>query len=120
MSQQSNDFLYLFRGGADPKQMSPEQMQQNMNKWFAWMGELRSKGKLKAGEPLGDDGKVLSGVKGTVVTDGPFVEGKEEVGGYLIVSANDFDEAVALAKGCPIFDNNGTVEVRPIEHIPGL
>ena len=64
MAQQTNDFLYLFRGGADPKQMSPEQMQQNMNKWFAWMGELRSKGKFKAGEPLGDDGKVLSGNKG--------------------------------------------------------
>ena len=52
--------------------------------------------------------------------DGPFVEGKEEVGGYLIVSAKDLNEAVALAKGCPIFENNGTVEVRPIEHIPGL
>src|SRR5881397_432735 len=98
MAQQSNDFLYLFRGGADPKQMSPEQMQQNMNKWFAWMGELRSKGKFKAGEPLGDDGQVLSGKKGSVVTDGPFVEGKEEVGGYLIVSAHDLNEAVALAK----------------------
>jgi len=120
MAQQTNDFLYLFRGGADPKQMSPEQMQQNMNRWFAWMGELRSKGKFKAGEPLGDDGKVLSGKKGAVVMDGPFVEGKEEVGGYLIVSANDLNEAAELAKGCPIFENNGTVEVRPIEHIPGL
>ncbi len=120
MAQQTNDFLYLFRGGADPKQMSPEQMQQNMNKWFAWMGELRAKGKFKAGEPLGDEGKVLSGSKGAVVTDGPFVEGKEEVGGYWIVSATDLNEAVALAKGCPIFENKGTVEVRPIEHIPGL
>src|ERR1041384_4300956 len=99
MAQQSNDFLYLFRGGADQKQMSPEQMQQNMNKWFAWMSELRVKGKFKASEPLGDDGKVLSGSKGAVVTDGPFVEGKEEVGGYLIVSADDFNEAVNLAKG---------------------
>jgi len=120
MSQQSNDFLYLFRGGADPKQMSPEQMQQNMNKWFAWMGELRSQGKLKAGQPLGDEGKVLSGRKGQTVTDGPFVEGKEEVGGYLIVSAQDLSEAAGMAKGCPIFENNGTVEVRPIERIPGM
>ena len=120
MPEQSNDFLYLFRGGADPKRMSPEQMQQNMNKWFTWMGQLRSEGKFKAGEPLSDEGKVLSGRKGSVVSDGPFVEGKEEVGGYLIVSANDLNEAVALAKGCPIFENNGTVEVRPIEHIPGL
>ena len=120
MPEQSNDFLYLFRGGADPKRMSPEQMQQNMNKWFTWMGQLRSEGKFKAGEPLSDEGKVLSGRKGSVVSDGPFVEGKEEVGGYLIVSANDLNEAAELAKGCPIFENNGTVEVRPIEHIPGL
>src|ERR1043165_458181 len=120
MSQPSTDFLYLFRGGADPKLMSPEQMQQNMNRWFAWMGDLRNKGKFKAGEPLGDEGKVLSTRKGAVVTDGPFAEGKEEVGGYLIVSANDLNEAVELAKGCPIFENNGTVEVRPIQHLPGL
>jgi len=120
MAKENTDFLYLFRGGMDPKQMSPEQMQQSMNKWFAWMGELRGQGKFKAGEPLGDGGKVLSGKKGAVVTDGPFVEGKEEVGGYLIVSAVDLKEAVALAKGCPIFENNGTVEVRPIERIPGM
>ena len=120
MAQQSTDYLYLFRGGADPKRMSPEQMQQNMNKWFAWIDELRGKGKFKAGEPLGDEGKVLSGNKGHTVTDGPFVEGKEEVGGYLIVSAKDMKEAVELAKGCPIFDNQGTVEVRPVERIPGM
>ena len=120
MAEQSNDYLYLFRGGADPKQMSPEQMQQNMNQWFAWIGDLRSKGKFKAGEPLGDEGKVLSGKQGLTVTDGPFVEGKEEVGGYLIVSAKDMKEAVEMARGCPIFANNGTVEVRPIQHIPGM
>ena len=120
MAQQTSDFLYLFRGGADPKQMSPEQMQQNMNRWFAWIGELRSQGKFKAGEPLGDEGRVLSGKKGQTVTDGPFVEGKEEVGGYLIVSAKDIAEAMELAKGCPIFENKGTVEVRPIQHIPGM
>ena len=120
MTEQSNDYLYLFRGGADPKQMSPEQMQQNMNKWFAWIGELRSQGRFKAGQPLADEGKVMSGKKGASVTDGPFAEGKEEVGGYLIVSAKDLEEAVALAKGCPIFDNHGSVEVRLIERLPGM
>ena len=71
-------------------------------------------------ERVGDEGKVLSDRKGRTVTDGPFVEGKEEVGGYLIVSAKDINEAVELARGCPILENNGTVEVRPIQHIPGL
>ena|ERR1051326_1881475 len=120
MNEQNNDFLYLFRGGADPRQMTPEQMQQNMNRWFSWIGELRSQGRFKAGQPLGDAGKVLSGSKGSGITDGPYAEGKEEVGGYLIVTARDLDEAVSLARGCPILDNDGTVEVRPLEKLPGL
>ncbi len=114
------DYLFLFRGGADLSTQSPEQMQQTMNKWFAWIGELRGQGKYKAGDPLGDEGKVLSGKKGRTITDGPFVEGKETVGGYVIVSAKDTSEAMAIAKGCPIFDNGGSLEVRPVEHIPGM
>jgi hypothetical protein len=119
MAKDTKEFLYLFRGGADASTRSPEQMQQTMNKWFAWMGGLKSKGKLKAGEPLGDEGKVLSGKYGQKVTDGPFVGGKEEVGGYLIVYASGLAQAAEIAKGCPIYDNGGTVEVRPIQRIPG-
>ncbi len=119
MAQQStqNDYLFLFRGGASPEDLSPEQMQQLMNKWFAWIGQMKSLGQYKAGEPLHDEGMVLSGKNGKVVTDGPFVESKETVGGYIIVHAGDMAEAVEIAKGCPIFDNNGTVEVRPIQHM---
>jgi hypothetical protein len=79
MKEQSNTFLYIFRRGADPAQMSPEQMQQNMDAWFAWINDLRSKGHFEAGEPLHSEGKVLSGTKGQTVTDGPYAEGKEEV-----------------------------------------
>jgi len=115
MKEQSNTFLYIFRGGADPAQMSPEQMQQNMDAWFAWINDLRSKGHFEAGEPLHSEGRVLSGMKGQTITDGPYAEGKEEVGGYLVVSASDLEHATELAKGCPIFKNDGTVEVRPIQ-----
>ena len=114
MKAESNSFLYIFRGGADPNQMSPEDMQRNMDAWFAWMGELKSKGHLEAGEPLHDGGKVLKGKRGQSVTDGPYAEGKEEVGGYLIVTARDLEHAAELAKGCPIFQNDGSVEVRAI------
>ena len=86
MKEQSNTFLYIFRGGADPAQMSPGQMQQNMDAWFAWINDLRSKGHFEAGEPLHSEGRVLSGMKGQIITDGPYAEGKEEVGGYLVVS----------------------------------
>jgi hypothetical protein len=115
MNKQPNTFLYIFRGGADPRQMSPEQMQKNMDAWFGWINELRNKGHFEAGEPLHSEGKVLSGKNGQTVTDGPYAEGKEEVGGYLIVSARDLEHATELSKGCPIFQNDGSVEVRPIQ-----
>jgi hypothetical protein len=115
MSTEPNRYLYIFRGGADMNQMTPEEMQRNMDAWFAWMDDLKRKGHFQAGEPLQDGGRVLQGKNGQSITDGPFAEGKEEVGGYLLVTAKDLDEAAELAKGCPIFQNNGSVEVRAIQ-----
>lgn len=115
MNTEPDTFLYIFRGGRDMSQMSPEELQQSMDAWFAWMGELRSKGHFEGGEPLHDGGKVLRGDHGKTITDGPYAEGKEEVGGYLIVKARDLDHAAELARGCPIFQNDGSVEVRPIQ-----
>ncbi len=106
------DYLYLFRGGdAGMAKLSPEQIQAHMQAWGAWMGELGQKGKLKGGEPLAKEGKQL--VAADRVLDGPYTEG-EMVGGYLIVKAGNLDEATELAKGCPIFETGGTIEVRPL------
>ena len=108
-------YMYLFRNdSADPmKELSPEEKQAHMEKWGAWMGELGQKGILEGGEPLSGEGKQVNGT-GKVVTDGPFVEGTEVVGGYLIVNADNLDHAVELSKKCPIFENDGKVEVRGI------
>lgn len=106
-------FMYLFRGGMDVNQ-SPEQRQAHMQKWYQWMQSLAQKGTLVAGEPLQGTGKQLSGTK-KVMTDGPYIEAKEHVGGYLIVNANDMEHAVEIAKDCPIFENDGHLEVRPIQ-----
>ena len=107
-------FLYVFRGGdARRAAASPEEMQQHMQKWMAWMDGLGKEGKLVAGEPLHSEGKVVKEA-GAVITDGPFAEGKEIVGGYLIVNASDLDGAVEISKGCPIFEHGGSVEVRQI------
>jgi hypothetical protein len=100
--------------------MTPEQMQQNMGAWMNWIGGLRAKGLYKAGSPLQDDTRVLSGTGGASVTDGPFAEAKETVGGYMIVAAQDIAEAASMAKGCPIYAGGGTVEVRPIQKMEGL
>ncbi len=106
-----SDFMFLFRGG-EPSG-SPEQMQQHMQKWRGWIEDLGKKGHFKAGEPLERSGKVVKG-QSKAITDGPFAEAKDLVGGYLLVSAKDLGEAVELSKGCPIFENDGLVEVRPV------
>jgi hypothetical protein len=108
------DYLFLFRGGdAAMSKMSPEQMQQHMAKWMSWIDRLSKEGSFKAGEPLEKGGKVLQGKKATV-TDGPYAESKDLVGGYLIVKAGSLAKAADIAKGCPIFESSGSVEVREI------
>ncbi|NND33607.1 MAG: hypothetical protein HKN76_13535 [Saprospiraceae bacterium] len=109
-----SNFMFLFRGGdAQRVQQSPEEMQAHMQKWGVWMGGLKEKGKLIDGLPLGKEGKVVE-KSGEVITNGPFAEGAEVVGGYLIVTADSIDEAVEISKGCPIFEHGGTTEVREI------
>ena len=105
------DFLYVFRGGG--YQLSPEQMQKHMQAWGTWMGELSKRGQFKGGDPLDSGGKQVKGKKKTIV-DGPFAEAKDVVGGYLLVTAENLDDAAELARGCPILEVDGSVEVRPI------
>ena len=109
------DYLFLFRGGDGTlAQQSPEKWQAHMQKWMQWMSELNEQGKFIGAQPLGQTGKQVTGNK-KVVTDGPFMEGKEMVGGYLMCKASSYDEAVAVAKGCPILEfDDGIVEVREI------
>ena len=104
--------MFLFRGGLDPQSASPEEMQQNMQKWFSWVDELKAKGIYHSGEPLLPGGKTLR--KDNVITDGPFAESKEVIGGFFMVQANTIEEAVDLAKGCPDLPNGGSVEVREV------
>ena len=104
-------FLFVYRGGSDAMQkMTPEQREQNMQKWGAWIGEGMQKGwMLDAGDGLTAEGRV---VKSKAVTDGPFAEAKEVVGGFSIVQADTIETAAQLAKGCPGLGSGGSVEVR--------
>lgn len=112
------DFLFLFRGGdTRMAQQSPEKWQAHMQKWMQWMGDLSNKGKLIGAQPLSQTGKIVKGSK-KVVSDGPFMEGKEMVGGYLMCKAENYDEAVETSKGCPILEfDDGIVEVREIQEL---
>lgn len=112
-----SQFLYLYRNSEAARQDtmgSPERAQQNMQRWLAWMRDLETKGHLKdRGQPLERTGKVVRGQQKTV-TDGPYTEAKDLVGGFTIVEARDIDQAVELSRGCPIFEGGGSVEVRPV------
>jgi hypothetical protein len=104
-----NEFVFLYRNGGQA--MSPEQIQQTLPKWAAWFQALGGKGCIvDRGQPLQRSGKLV----GRTVTDGPFAEAKDVVGGYTLIKARDIAEASDFAKGCPIIERGGHVEVRPV------
>ncbi len=110
-------FLYLFHSNPELlKAASPEEMERLMKAWMKWTDELQKAGHLtQLGQRLEPTGKMVRGKgKDKTVTDGPFAEAKDTIGGYLIVEAADLDQAVELSKGCPIFEIDGAVEVRPV------
>lgn len=111
-------FLFVFRAPHPMPSQTPEEMQQVLNKWMAWMQTLKTKGVFQGVNRLERTGQLVRGPGGANVTDGPFAEAKEIVGGYLIVSAATQAEATSLAKDCPVLAYGGSVEVRPVMAIP--
>ncbi len=91
---------------------SPEQMQEMVKTWQDWIGGIAAQGKFVATNALGGQGKTIQ--KGKPVTDGPYAEVKEIVGGYIIVKADNFDDAVELSRGCPTLAIGGSVEIRDV------
>ena len=111
------EFLFLYRNSQEAYRetfSSPEKAQQSIKKWRAWFKDLGDKGYLKnPGQPLERVGKVVGG-KSKTITDGPYSETKDVVGGFSVVEAKDLDQAAHLASGCPITEIGGSVEVRPV------
>lgn len=84
-----------------------------MKDWDNWIGGIAAQGKLApGGKRLAQGGKVLS--TSGIITDGPYVELKEQLSGFIMVTASGIDEAVTLAHGCPILMVGGNVEIRQI------
>jgi|SRR6185503_1710627 len=110
----TSEYMLLFRGPHWDKGLSPEELQELMGRVTAWFEGLQQQGRVKAGQPLGPEGRTVSGRLGRGASDGPFVESKEAVGGYLLVWADNLDEAVAIAKSCPTVEHGITIEVRPV------
>lgn len=115
-----DEFILIFRHEDGSKIASPEQMQVWMKQTMEWIGGIAAQNKFSGGNGLPfDDAKVVW--HNNVVTNGPFGEIKETIGGYIIVKAESVEEAVEFAKGCPVLQGDGnSVEVRKIAKGDGV
>lgn len=107
------EFMMIFRSvPAQDYSPSPEELEASIKQWQDWIGGIAAQGKFQSTNQLGFEGKTLSADQ--VITDGPYAEVKEIVGGYMIVKAENMDEVMEMAKGCPVLQYGGNVEVRDI------
>jgi hypothetical protein len=97
------DFMLLVRG-KDPLLGAPEKLEQRMATYVQWMQKMMAEGRYKGGQPLDEDEGRLLKNKEEVLTDGPFMEVKEIIGGYVIISADDINQATEIARTCPLLD----------------
>jgi hypothetical protein len=109
-----NEYILIFRHEDGTKVASPDQIQAWMKQTMDWIGGIAARNKFTSGTGLPfDEAKVVGYNK--VVTNGPFGDIKETIGGFIIVKADSIDEAVEFAKGSPVLQGEGnTVEVRKI------
>lgn len=114
-----NYMLLLHEQPMDYSQFSAEQIQGVIAEYVAWRHQVEAAGNLVGGEKLKDEGgRHLSGHNGSLrVTDGPYTEAKEVIGGYFTISASDYDEAVEISKGCPHLKYGGRIELRETEPV---
>ena len=110
-------FMFVYRGGGDDfEDMSPEQMQQVMQAWMDWIqGGMEAGWLIDGGDALKPEGSVVQ--PDSTVTDGPFAESKELVGGYSMVEADSLAQACEYAKTSPMIAAGGTVEVRELANV---
>jgi hypothetical protein len=114
MSEQPSraEYLVISRGQWD-RTLSRDEIQNAIDQFYTWLDRLVDEGKMKPGQRLTYEGKTI--LRQNVVTDGPFGESKEVIGGYWSILATNLDEAVQIAKGNPCLDCGMFLEIRPID-----
>lgn len=113
------EYLILMRLDLITKeaQPSPEQMQEYMKIYNDWVGSIAAQNRYIGGKGLSTEGKVIR--SNHVITDGPYAEIKESLAGFIMIKARDFDDAVRIAKDCPILEGDNSVEVRKVVSVHG-
>jgi hypothetical protein len=109
-----NQYLLMFSGSEWYNQLSSEEIQKLIAQSKAWFEGLAAAGKVKAGQALARDGATISGKTGRVISDGPFAESKEAIGGYMVLEAASLEEVIAIAKENPVLRGGTTIEIRPL------
>jgi len=106
------EFMMIFRSEEQVERPTPEQMQAQVKVWQDWIGGIAAQDKFVGTNALGMEGKIVRA--NNVITDGPYMEVKEMVGGYIVVKAENIEDAIKLSEGCPTLSYGGSVEVRDI------
>lgn len=112
--QATNEHLLLVRGTHWNHGMSPNELQCVMTDFYAWVEDLNTRGILRGAQPLMEEGKLVQGTRGGMVTDGVFAESKEAIAGYFLLAVDTMDAALEIAKACPILAHGAQLEVRPV------
>jgi hypothetical protein len=113
-TNKKSDYLLLFRGNDWEDHLTPEELRKVVTDWYAWFQRLAQEGKCLGGLPLLNTGKLISGKQGRTISDGPFAESKESVGGYFHLRVAHEREAIEIAQQCPGLDYGCVVELRPV------
>ncbi len=113
----TNEHLLLIRGTHWASGMSPSELQRVMTDFYSWVEGLQKNNLLRGAQPLMEEGKLVTGRSGGVVTDGAFAESKEAIAGYFLLAVDSTAEAVRLAQACPILAYGAQIEVRPIADV---
>ena len=109
------EFLLLLRGTQLAHRLPANEAQEAMARFTDWFERFAREGKIKAGQPLEHEGKIIVGKGNRSTMDGPFAESKEAVGGYVILEVESLEEAIRIGELCPLLDYGSAVEVRPLK-----
>ena len=109
----TSEYILLFRGQDWDTNLTPDETRQMLARLTTWMESVQRTAKVKTGQPLERTGNIVSGKNGRSVTDGPFTESKEAIGGYLLIEATSIDDAIAIAQSYPPLEYGISIEIRP-------
>lgn len=113
-TQKQNGYVLLFRSDEWYEELSHDEIQKVISQNNAWIEGLSAQGKVSPGHALQRKGVTVSGKNGRIVSDGPFAESKEAIGGYLILNVETLEEAIAIVQSSPTLTYGTSIEVRPV------